>query len=84
MLCPTCHGPSRILETRLTGPDLSRKRRRHQCCDDECGYRFTTLELEDGPALRDFLAKRTPPTSPQLQRRLAAQRSTRRSHPLFE
>lgn len=84
MLCPICHGPSRILESRFTGPNLSRKRRRHQCNDEECGHRFTTLELEDGPLLRDFLAKRTPSLSPQLERRLAAQRSTGKRHPLFE
>jgi transcriptional regulator NrdR family protein len=78
MLCPTCHGPSRILETRLTGPDLSRKRRRHQCCDEACRHRFTTLELEDSPRLRAFLAGGAANLSPRLRWRLAMERAKHR------
>ena len=58
MLCLQCKSECRILESRLTGPRQCRKRRRHQCLNPKCRLRFSTLELEDTPALRDFIAGR--------------------------
>lgn len=92
MRCPVCRGPAIVLEVRYCNPSRTRKRRRRQCTDEECGYRFTTLELEDGPLLRDFLKGRLVPQSPRLQRRLDVERrdrsTTSRSrllpHPLNE
>ena len=43
MLCPACRKDTKVLETRLNGEGLFRRRR--QCLN--CDYRFTTLEIED-------------------------------------
>jgi transcriptional regulator NrdR family protein len=56
MKCPDCFSKSVILESRLSGQS---KRRRHECCNDECKLRFTTYELVVGPgapaAVKDYL-----------------------------
>jgi hypothetical protein len=77
MFCPICGIKTFVLETRYTGPKRSRKRRRHKCKNDECNYRLTTLEIEDGPLLREFLKGRLVPQSPRLQRRLDVERRDR-------
>lgn len=41
MLCPICDGETRITNSR---PDYDYVRRRRECT--ECGYRFTTLEID--------------------------------------
>lgn len=43
MRCPACQHDTKVLETRLTGEGLFRRRRKCLNCD----YRFTTLEIED-------------------------------------
>ena len=46
MLCPACHGPTRVSETRAASGGAVRRRR--QC--SSCGHRFTTFErVERGP-----------------------------------
>jgi len=51
--CPTCHSPTRVLETRREDAGAAVKRRR-EC--SSCGDRFTTLERRERPPL--FVLKR--------------------------
>ena len=53
MDCPTCHSPTRVLETRREDAGAAVKRRR-EC--SSCGDRFTTLERRERPPL--FVLKR--------------------------
>jgi len=39
--CPKCHGPTRVIDSRLV-PDTNRIRRRRRC--DKCAFRFSTRE----------------------------------------
>lgn len=49
MLCPTCGGPSRVLDTR-TNDNVNTVKRRRECV--VCGKRFTTYEkIEDMPLI---------------------------------
>lgn len=53
MLCPRCHSPSRVLESRRVD-DGGALRRRRQC--PACAHRFTTYERRESPPL--FVRKR--------------------------
>ena len=58
MKCPDCFSKTIIIETRHSGQS---KRRRHECCNSECGLRFTTYEMVIGPsappAVKDYLER---------------------------
>ena len=44
MFCPSCHSPTRVLESRRA-PDGGAVRRRRECSG--CGHRFTTFERRE-------------------------------------
>jgi transcriptional regulator NrdR family protein len=65
MICPQCSSKTDILESRASGPNRSRKRRRRVCTNDRCQYRFTTFEIQDTPMLQLFLRGRLTPKPPR-------------------
>jgi transcriptional repressor NrdR len=53
VVCPSCHSPTRVLESRR-GPDGAAVRRRRECSG--CGHRFTTFERREPEPL--YVVKR--------------------------
>lgn len=53
MLCPRCHSPTRVLESRRA-PDGAAVRRRREC--SRCGHRLTTFERREPQPL--YVVKR--------------------------
>jgi transcriptional repressor NrdR len=53
VICPSCHSPTRVLETR-GAPDGTAVRRRREC--SRCGQRFTTFERREPEPI--YLVKR--------------------------
>jgi hypothetical protein len=45
MICPTCGGATRVIDSRKAARQI---RRRREC--KECGKRFTTIEMHRGEA----------------------------------
>ena len=57
MNCPKCHSKTKVIDSRINPANV---RRRRQCMNDACQYRYSTYEqAEDG----EFK-----PTYPQLMR----------------
>jgi transcriptional regulator NrdR family protein len=54
MKCPECHTETRVLEVRYRDKSTE-KRRRHQCLNPKCSFRFTTIQhiVRDPPALKN-------------------------------
>jgi transcriptional regulator NrdR family protein len=44
MRCPKCVGPTQVIDSRERTESNQKSRRRH-CKNEECGYRFSTLEI---------------------------------------
>lgn len=45
MLCPFCSADTQVIDARPDSKGYNHFRRRRKCLNEECGIRFTTIEI---------------------------------------